>query len=100
MTFSLTMKDAINEGDHVLTVISSSLGIDNYNGIAAGYHPDQCDKKGLTGNIAIMDSKNKVLLSLTDNGWYHYIGLTGERLDIYGDGMNKVQWVKPPMMDN
>ena len=41
----------------------------------------------------------KVLMTLTDNGWSQYMGLTGEVLNIYGTGMNKVTWSSTPSTD-
>eukprot|EP01083_Nonionella_stella_P063621 165336_1 len=96
MSFSLNINLTLAMGEQpLLTVISSSLGIDNYNGVSAGSGPDECDKKGLTGKVVIEDSKRKELLNITDYGWSHYMGLTGEVLRVYGDGMNNVQWWKP-----
>jgi len=91
---SVSMNTAISKGEHVLTVISSSLGVDNYHGIRPGMTPDECDKKGLTGNVTVVDGNSKV--DVTANGWMQYIGLTGERLEVYGSGQNKVQWTTPP----
>eukprot|EP00486_Rosalina_sp_Unknown_P015048 CAMPEP_0201595492 /NCGR_PEP_ID=MMETSP0190_2-20130828/192475_1 /ASSEMBLY_ACC=CAM_ASM_000263 /TAXON_ID=37353 /ORGANISM="Rosalina sp." /LENGTH=90 /DNA_ID=CAMNT_0048055495 /DNA_START=1761 /DNA_END=2033 /DNA_ORIENTATION=- len=84
------MTNAVSSGDHVLTIISSSLGISN--GMPPGATPDGCDMKGLTGFVQILDKNKGLVKDLTDNGWSQYIGLTGEVLDIYGSGMNKVTW--------
>ena len=97
LQFKVEMNDSLDAGQYTLSVISSSLGIDNYEGIQAGDSPDECDKKGLTGNISIIDGNDK--MDLIDNEWMHYIGLTGERLDIYGDGMNKVEWNNATQMN-
>eukprot|EP00484_Ammonia_sp_Unknown_P001093 CAMPEP_0197021954 /NCGR_PEP_ID=MMETSP1384-20130603/2836_1 /TAXON_ID=29189 /ORGANISM="Ammonia sp." /LENGTH=773 /DNA_ID=CAMNT_0042449895 /DNA_START=51 /DNA_END=2372 /DNA_ORIENTATION=- len=95
LSVSIGSSDAVSKGDHVLTVISSSLGIDN--AMQAEAPPDAMDKKGLTGNVSISDTNSggHTVLNLTAIGWTHYIGLTGERLQVYGSGENKVNWTSP-----
>ena len=93
LNMTVTMNMAMASGSHILTVISSSLGVSN--GMPPGATPDNCDQKGLTGFVEILDKSGKLVVDLSSNGWTHYIGLTGEVLDIYGDGMNKVTWKSP-----
>jgi len=100
LQYTLKINQEISAGvQHSLTVISSSLGIDNYGGIQPGFAPSQCDKKGITGDVKINNANNQLAIDLTQNGWNHYIGLTGEQLDIYGNGINKVKWSNPPKLN-
>jgi len=95
LNMTITINTAISSGQHVLTIISSSLGISN--GMPPGSSPDGCDMKGLVGIVQILDKNKGLINDLTNNGWSQYIGLTGEVLNIAGDGMNKVTWTSPPV---
>eukprot|EP01084_Bolivina_argentea_P195532 335405_1 len=85
----------INETkDYILTIISSSLGIDNddFQGVKTGFGPDEQDKKGIVGYVQFLtvidDKKPALIMDLTNLTWTHWIGLTGEELQITGNGVN------------
>ena len=64
-----------------LTILSSSLGISNVINNQQG--SDAQDKKGLVGGIWIYDSKNnKIIDNYSNNGWNHWIGATGQVLNV------------------
>ena len=66
--------------DCTLTILSSMLGIDNRH--LHGNASDM-DQKGLTGYVRLFDSSSsKVMDKYTDGGWSHWIGSTGENLNV------------------
>jgi len=71
---------------HTLSIVSSSLGI--HNGISNQQPSSAQDMKGF--NQLIMGQMN-----LTMNKWNHWIGRSGEILNVATNGMNNVQWTKP-----
>lgn len=67
----------------ILTILSSSLGIDNYDGVVSGGDADSQDKKGLTGCVLLYDNSNKAMVDdYRNGGWDHWIGTTGENLNV------------------
>ena len=67
--------------DCVLTILSSNLGI--HNGISNQQGSDSQDKKGLTGRIWLYDSSDKKIVDeYSSAGWNHWIGSTGEVLNV------------------
>eukprot|EP01084_Bolivina_argentea_P000812 1494_1 len=99
--FSANFTSHLYVGDYILTILSSSLGVDNYGGIEAGMTADECDKKGIVGNVYLnnYNNSNDTIMDITNNTWYHWIGLTGEQLNVTGDGMNKIDWISPVETD-
>ena len=73
----------IRQGMHILSVISSSWGMHNIPENQKG--PDHQDRKGICNVIAFKNSKNEIVFDLYENGWNHWIGLTGSNLQIYND---------------
>ena len=47
--------------------------------------------------MRIEDKNKNKLVDITNSGWHHWIGLTGETLNIFGDGMDRVKWNEYPM---
>ena len=65
----------------VLTILSSNLGISN--GISNQEGSDSQDKKGLTGRLWLYDSSDKKIVDeYSSSGWNHWIGSTGEVLNV------------------
>ena len=82
----------------ILTIISSSLGISN--GIEPQGGSNAQDKKGIVGQVRLYStSKNKTIDDYTYNGWTHWIGTTGENLNVTGNGENSVKWNHPEKSD-
>eukprot|EP01084_Bolivina_argentea_P042689 78697_1 len=79
---------SVSSGKHTITIISSSLGI--HNGIANQQPSSAQDMKGIVGAVKIGS------MDITDNNWNHWIGRSGEILNVAGTGMNKVTWKSPP----
>ena len=67
--------------DCTLTILSSMLGIDN-----RGLHGNASamDEKGIASFIRLIDdSSNKVIDTYTNDGWIHWLGSTGENLNVW-----------------
>merc|ERR1712129_383850 len=79
--------EQVMKGEHTLSIVSSSLGI--HNGISNQQPSSAQDKKGITGKVKLAS------MDLTSNGWNHWIGRSGERLDVATKGMDKVKWTQP-----
>ncbi|ETO22633.1 beta-galactosidase, partial [Reticulomyxa filosa] len=68
---------------HVLTILSSSLGVDN--GINNMQGP-QAQDKGLVGSVLLtlhFNDNHRAVYSLTNQSWSHWIGSTGENLQVH-----------------
>eukprot|EP01084_Bolivina_argentea_P198646 340099_1 len=85
--FDIKMSSNINGGEHSISIISSSLGI--HNGIANQQPASAQDMKGIVGTVKIGT------MDITKNNWSHYIGKTGERLNVASSGINKIIWKSP-----
>jgi len=82
--------------NYVLTILSSSLGIDN--NIANMEGPESQDMKGIVGDVYILDTMDNIIQNITFNNWYHWIGLTGQNLNILTS--NKIKWISPSVLNN
>eukprot|EP01084_Bolivina_argentea_P267941 454988_1 len=89
--YSINILQSVAKGIHSLSVVSSSLGIDN--SVMSESPPDAQDMKGIMDYIKISS------IDITANGWYHWIGTTGEILNVAGVGMNKISWRSPPVLN-
>eukprot|EP01084_Bolivina_argentea_P122458 217001_1 len=92
--FSVTIPSKyITNSKHVLTIESTSLGMLAHCGPETD--ESKMDKKGIFQPIQLYNGK-ALIKNLTDNGWSHWIGLTGELLNVFSySGMNNVDWKYP-----
>ena len=88
-----------NSNDCIITILSCNLGISTT--VTNEQGPDSQDKKGITGKIWLYDiTDSKIIDDYTNSGWYHWIGTTGEVLNITGAGSGKIKWNNPAVTSN
>ena len=89
VSVSVSVSASLGAGAHSLSVVSSSLGISN--GIANGQPASAQDMKGIVGAHSVWVGGADV----TQGGWAHWVGRTGEALAVAGGGMHSVAWTAP-----